>query len=150
LFFPFCSIRSKTTLVSGKVVLDRIEQNGKNKTIGIMIPGQHVNYSMLTSAVSSTKGSVEKYISWTDGKLIFEDTPLLQVTERLSRMFNVDFEVKDDIKEYIYTVTFKDEHLFQILDLMTIATPVVYKTLPRKKLTDGTFSKQKIILEKRK
>jgi len=140
----------ETTLVSGKVVLDRIEQNGKNKTIGIMIPGQHVNYSMLTSAVSSTKGSVEKYISWTDGKLIFEDTPLLQVTERLSRMFNVDFEVKDDIKEYIYTVTFKDEHLFQILDLMTIATPVVYKTLPRKKLTDGTFSKQKIILEKRK
>ena len=38
---------------------------------------------------------------------------------------------------------------FQILDLMTIATPVSYKALPRKKLPDGTFSKQKIIIEKK-
>ena len=42
-----------------------------------------------------------------------------------------------------------DEPLFQILDLMTIATPVRYKALPRKKLPNGTFSKQIIIIEKR-
>ena len=52
------------------------------------------------------------------------------------------------IKDYIYTVTFVDEPLFQILDLMTIATPVEYNALPRKKLPDGTFSKQKIIIQK--
>ena len=63
-------------------------------------------------------------------------------------MFNVDIEVSDDIKDYIYTVTFVDEPLFQILDLMTIATPVTYDALPRKKLPDGTFSKQKIIIQK--
>ena len=65
-------------------------------------------------------------------------------------MFNVDFEVNDEIKNYIYTVTLEDESLTQVLDLMTIATPVVYKALPRKKLQDGSFSKQKIILGKRK
>jgi len=140
----------ETTLVNGKVVLDLIEQNGKSKTIETMSPGQHVNFSLLTGAVSSTVGNIEKYISWTEGKLIFEDTPILQVTERLSRMFNVDFEVKDEIKGYIYTVTFTDQPLSQILDLMTIATPVIYKILPRIKLPDGTFSKQKIIIEKRK
>jgi ferric-dicitrate binding protein FerR (iron transport regulator) len=115
-----------------------------------MTPGQHVDYSLRTGDIASTKGKVEKYISWTDGKLIFEDTPILQVTERLSRMFNVTFEVNDEIKEYVYTVTLADESLSQILDLITIATPVVYKALPRKKLSDGTFSKQKIIIEKRK
>jgi transmembrane sensor len=140
----------ETTLVSGKVILEQIKLNEQTKTIGTMTPGQHVKYNAQSGDISSTVGKVEKYISWTDGKLIFEDTPILQVAERLSRMFNVDFQVKDEIRDYIYTSTLEDESLSQILDLMTIATPVIYKTLPRKKLPDGTFSKQKIILEKRK
>jgi hypothetical protein len=64
-------------------------------------------------------------------------------------MFNVDIEVNDDISDFSYTVTFIDETLYQILDLMTLATPVRYKTIPRRKLPDGTFSKQKIRIEKR-
>ena len=140
----------ETTLVDGKVVLEQPSQIGKDKTIGTMAPGQHVTYSLLNGNISSTKRRIEKYISWIDGKLIFEDTPILQVAERLSRMFNVDFQVKDEVKDYTYTVTLEDESLSQILDLMTIATPVVCKALPRNKLPDGTFSKQRIIIESRK
>jgi transmembrane sensor len=140
----------ETTLVEGKVILEQIKLNEKSKTIGTMSPGQHVEFNAQSGDISSTQGKVEKYISWTDGKLIFEDTPILQVAERLSRMFNVDFEIRNELKDYIYTVRLEDESLNQILDLMTIATPIVYKALPRKKLLDGTFSKQKIILEKRK
>lgn len=140
----------ETTLVNGKVILEQIKLNEKTKVIGTMTPGQHVEYNAQSGDISNTEGKVEKYISWTEGKLIFEDAPILQVAERLSRMFNVDFQVKDEIKDYVYTVTLEDESLSQILDLMTIATPVLYKTFPRKKLPDGSFSKQKIILEKRK
>jgi len=140
----------ETTLVNGKVILQQVNLQGKNKTIGTMTPGQHVDFSVKSGAISSSEGKIEKYISWTDGKIIFEDTPILQVTDRLSRMFNVDFDVKDEVKTYIYTATLADESLPQILDLITIATPVVYKMLPRKRLQDGTFSKQKIIIEKRK
>lgn len=140
----------ETTLVNGKVILEQINLNERSKTIGTMIPGQHIEYNAISGAISSTKGKVEKYISWTDGKLIFEDSPILQVAERLSQMFNVDFEINDEIKDYIYTVSLEDESLTQVLDLMTIATPVAYKILPRKKLQDGTFSKQLIMIEKRK
>jgi len=139
-----------TTLVEGKVVVEQTEANGNIKTIGAMEPGQHVNYNIKSGTVSCTKGSVEKYIAWKDGKLVFENESIVEVTDRLSRMFNVDFEIADNVKDYSYTVTFVDEPLFQILDLMTIATPVTYKALPRKKLLDGTFSKQKIKIEKRK
>jgi ferric-dicitrate binding protein FerR (iron transport regulator) len=139
-----------TTLVEGKVVVEQKFANGNIKTIGAMEPGQHVNYDLNSEVVSCTKGSVEKYIAWKDGKLVFENESIVEVTDRLSRMFNVDFEVADNVKDYSYTVTFVDEPLFQILDLMTIATPVTYKALPRKKLPDGTFSKQKIVIEKRK
>ncbi len=140
----------ETTLVNGKVVLEQNEADGKTKTIGAMEPGQHVEYNIKTGAVSSTKGSIEKFVAWKDGKLVFEDTPIIEVAERLSRMFNVDIEVADDITDNIYTVIFMDEPLSQILDLMTIATPVIYKADAREKLPDGTFSKQKITIEKRK
>jgi hypothetical protein len=65
-------------------------------------------------------------------------------------MFNVDIQVDKEIEDFIYSVTFMDEPLYQILDLMTIATPVRYKLLSRKKLPDGTYTKQTIIIEKKK
>ncbi len=138
-----------TTLVEGKVLVEKTETNGNIKTIGAMEPGQHVKYNLNNKVVSCTKGSVERYIAWKDGKLVFKNESLVEVTERLSRMFNVEFEIDDNVKDYSYTVTIVDEPLFQILDLMTIATPVIYKALPRNKLPDGTFSKQKILIEKR-
>ena len=114
-----------------------------------MTPGQHVEYNAKTKDVSSSKGNVEKYIAWKEGKLIFDDTSITAVTEKLGRKFNVFIEVKDDIKNFTYTVTFGDEPLLQILDLMTIATPVRYKMQPREKLPNGFFSKQKITLERK-
>jgi transmembrane sensor len=77
----------ETTLVNGKVILEQINKYEKSITIGTMNPGQHVEFNAQSGAISSTNGKVEKYIAWTDGKLIFDDTPILQVTERLSRMF---------------------------------------------------------------
>lgn len=139
----------ETTLVNGKVVIEKTESNGSMKPINDMLPGQHVSYNIKTGVVASSFGSVEKYIAWKEGKMVFEDASITQVAERLSRMFNVEIEVKGNAKDYLYTVTFVDEPLYQILDLMTIATPVKYIIMQRKKLADGTFSKQKIIIEKK-
>ena len=139
----------ETTLISGKVVLVQNDASGQCNTIKTLTPGQHVVCNTKTGSFSCSTRNIEKYVAWKDGKLVFEDAPIAQVAEKLCRMFNVEIEIANDIKDYIYTVTFIDEPLFQILDLMAIATPVAYKTLPRKKMPDGTFSKQKIKLEKR-
>lgn len=139
----------EATLVEGKVILEHLSGTKEKKIIGSMNPGQHLKYNIKTGTMSSTKGSIEKFIAWKEGKLIFEDTPITQVAEKLSSMFNVDIEVSDNVNDYIYTVTFIDEPLFQILDLMTIATPVKYTAFPREKLPDGSYSKQKIIIEKK-
>lgn len=139
----------ETTLVNGKVILGQTGITGKIKSIGTMIPGQHVKYSVKTGEASSILGNVEKYVAWKDGKLIFDDATLTRVADKLSRMFNADIEVSDEVKDYLYTVTIVDEPLSQILDLMTIATPVRYNSLPREKLPDGTFSKQKIVFNKK-
>ncbi|MEN8118133.1 MAG: FecR domain-containing protein [Bacteroidota bacterium] len=138
-----------TTLVEGKVVIEKILPGEKTELVGAMIPGQHVAYNQKTDKVLSTKGKIDKYIAWKDGKLVFDNEPISSVAEKLSRMFNVDIEVADEIKDYTYTVTLVNDPLLLILDLMTEVTDVNYKVFPRKKLADGTFSKQKIRIEKR-
>lgn len=140
----------ETTLIEGKVLLEQSDENGKTKSIGSLIPGEHVNYNSTTGEITSTQGSVEKYIAWKDGVLFFDNAAISDVAERLGRMYNVEINVADEIKDYTYTVKFVDESLSQILDLLTKATPVNYKMFPRVKLPDGTYSKQKILFEKRK
>jgi len=139
-----------TTLVEGKVLLEKQLPGENSVQLGAMKPGQHVIYNSNTGKIKSAIGDVDKYIGWKDGKLVFDNDPIEQVTQRLSRMFNVDIQVKSDVKEFKYTVTFVDEPLFQILDLLTVATPIKYRALPRTKNPDGTFSKQKIIIERKK
>jgi len=138
-----------TTLINGKVVLEKPLPDGKTSPVRAMVPGQHIDYYPEGGNTELASGKIEKYIAWKDGKLMFDNESILKVAEDLSRMFNVDIEVAGNAREFTYTVTFVDEPLFQILDLMKVATPVNYKVFPRKKLADGTFSKQKIRIERK-
>jgi hypothetical protein len=138
-----------TTLVEGKVIIEKILPDKKIEQIGAMVPDQHLTYHSKTGKISSNQVNVENYIAWKEGKLVFDNTPILGVTEKLSRMFNVEFHVADDVKDLTYTVTFADDPLYLILDLMTETTPITYRRFPRKKLDDGTFSKQIIKIERR-
>jgi transmembrane sensor len=138
-----------TTLVNGKVIIEQPFPDGRVISLASMVPGQYVAYNTETGRISTVAGKIERYIAWKEGKLLFDNESILRVANELSRMFNVDIVVSDDIKGFTYTVTFVDEPLFQILDLMKIATPITYKIHPRKKLPDGSFSRQKIVIEKR-
>jgi len=138
----------RTTLVDGSVVLEQKGTTDDIKTIGSMVPGQHVEYNTQTGAIFSTIGDTYKYISWKEGKIIFEDTPLKEIAEKLNRMFNVEIQIDKEIEGYIYTFVLMDDHLSQILDLIAIATPIQYRTLTRKKMQDGTYSKQRIVITK--
>ena len=138
-----------TTLVSGRVVVGEFKNNGSFKTTSELIPGQHLIYNKKTGVVESGFEQIEKYIAWKDGKLVFENEPITEVARRLSRMFNVEIQIDKEVEIYRYTVTFLDEPLFQILDLLASATPIKYKTFPRTKSPDGTLSKQRILIERK-
>jgi len=139
-----------TTLVEGKVVVEEMKNNGSKVIIKELIPGMHVEYEKSTSKINSSIAQVDKYIAWKDGKLVFENEQIDEVAQRLSRMFNVEIQVDKAVSKYRYTVTFVDEPLFQILELLSVATPISYQVLPRIKNSDGTFSKQRILIDKKK
>ncbi|RKD88170.1 FecR family protein [Mangrovibacterium diazotrophicum] len=138
-----------TTLVEGKVELEHATGQGSAKQLGAMKPGQHVEYFINSGKIESTIGNTGKYIGWKDGLLMFENSDIEEVVDRLGRKFNVDFVVDDDLRDLTYTVTFIDEPLSQILELMKEITPIRYRISPRIKLPDGSFSKQTITINKR-
>lgn len=141
----------ETTLVEGEVALGVSGRSFDVKSMISMLPGQHISYNKNTREAVSIKGNIDRYTAWKDGRMIFKNESIVQIAGKLSRWYNVEFEFRDqEVMEYTYTATFNDETIIQILDLMKSATPINYKILPREKLKDNTFSKQKIILEKRK
>lgn len=131
----------ETALLEGRVVLEETKPGEKNEPIGAMVPGQCLSYHLKSLKVTSCRGNVDKCIAWKEGKLVFDNEPITVVAERLSRKFYVDIEVAEEIQDYCYTATFTDDPLLLILDLMSAVTDISYETLPRRKLSDGRFSK---------
>ncbi|MGE4587048.1 MAG: FecR family protein [Mangrovibacterium sp.] len=139
----------ETTLVEGRVLVKSTGGKGILKPIGILYPNQHLSYNANTSQYSRTEEDIEKYVAWKEGKLIFRNESIIHIAGKLSRWYNVEFEFKDhESMAYTYTATFKGETLSHILELLAMATPIRYEIMPRDRLADGTFLKQRIIIEK--
>ncbi|MDF1546615.1 MAG: DUF4974 domain-containing protein [Bacteroidales bacterium] len=141
---------SEVVLVTGKVKFFT-QCNNKIKQYGYIEPGQRAVYSLKTHKIYSERVEVDKYVAWRNGNLVFRDDSMNEVVKRLSRWFNVEISIVDpEIKNYIYTATFSNETLAEVLYLLKISAPIDYTILERKSLTNGEFSKQKVLLMKKK
>lgn len=137
----------ETTLTEGKVVIEK-EVNGKHREIVSMVPNQHIKFNKRNGKIRCYKGNVEKYTAWRDGRLILDNDPIDVIANKLARWYNVEIVFANNkVKKYTYTGTFVDETIIQILDLMTIATPITYTSTTREKQDSGIYSKQKIIID---
>jgi len=141
----------KTALVEGKVLVEK--RVGDNNAIKIceMQPNQLMKFDLGKNSYSCQVTNVGKQILWKDGILVFDNDPIDEVADRLSRWFNVDFIISNPkARHYLYTAKFVDETLPQILELLEIATPISYKITSRKKLSDGSFTKRKVFIDLKK
>ena len=140
--------RTEIILESGKVEL-QTETTSRPRILAEMKPGELARFNKKDNSVALKKVDTDKYCSWINGKLIFRDDPMDEVVRKLNRWFNVDIEVADPaIREYIYTASFQDESLDQILELLTISAPISYQVIQREMQGDQ-FSAKRIILRKR-
>ncbi len=136
----------ETSLVSGRVVVNSISRKGDpSQKIFELLPKEHMVIDLATNTFTSKTEYLENFVSWKDGKLIFREASLKEILRRLSNWNNTEFIIMDkDIESLTYTATFTDETLTQMMELLSAAAPVRFKTTPRVKLPDGTFSKTKI------
>lgn len=137
---------AEVVLVEGKVEV--YYQNQSNpKLLAELNQGQLFHYLPETTGSYIQMVDVEKYISWTEGKLMFRDDPFEEVVKRINRWYNVNIVIKDKLLEsYKYVATFEDETLDEILKMLTISAPIRYRELKRIQHEDGTFEKRRIEL----
>lgn len=139
----------EVVLASGKVNILENDEKG-NRIISEMIPGEQAVYLKDKNSISLKQVDIGKNTSWIHGKLIFRDDPMDEVVRKLDRWFNVQIEISDrDIGSYIYTATFQNETIEQVLNLITRTSPVEYSIIPGERLPDGSFISQRIILRKK-
>lgn len=133
-----------TTLVEGKVIL---YERKSNREIKALSPSECLKFNPLKNVYTLESGNTEKYTAWKDGLLVFKNDHIEDIAKKLTRWYSVEVEIVDEkVKEFTFTATFMNETLSQVLELMTLATPVSYNLTPRIKLSDGSFSKQKVVI----
>ncbi len=137
----------QTVLVEGHVSVS----NSSATQLEVLEPGELAIYRKNSQQFTKTKVDLEKYVAWKSGKLMFRDDKMNLVVEKLQRWYNVDFEIKDkEISDYVYTATFIDESLDQVLKMLSLSAPITYTVSVRNKQEDQTFAKQTVKLYKKK
>ncbi len=133
----------QTALLEGSVKI-RETSHGKQTT---MIPGELVEFSKSTNTLAKSTTNLDKYVAWKSGKLMFREDPMDVVIEKLGRWYNIDIQVVDkEIRNYVYTATFENEKLEQVLDFLELSAPISYY-LPKREIDDdGTYKKQVVKL----
>jgi len=117
-----------------------------------MNPNELLVYSKSSYKFNTEKVQAEKYLAWTEGKLVFRNDPIDVVARRLGRWYNVDVEVSgNNYEEVRLRATFIDENLEEVLYFLRQALPVDYIMITGEMDTDNeTFIKKKIIFTMRK
>jgi ferric-dicitrate binding protein FerR (iron transport regulator) len=133
----------EVVLEEGKLLFNNREMN-KSFT---MNPNDLLIYDKPGKDFSTEVVQPHKYLSWTEGKLVFRNDPLDVIARRLERWYNIDVEVdfisSEDLR---LRATFIDENLEQVLNLLKRSLHVSYKIENGYIQTDGVFRKTKVII----
>lgn len=124
-----------TTLVEGKIGFG-FRKNGRQEKV-LMKPGQKLIYDAKTQSVRMLASSGESETSWTQGKVIFCNTPLEESLRMLEKRYNVDFVIcNDKLKEYSFTGTFTNQRLERILEYFRLSSHIRWRYVDLPEISD--------------
>jgi len=102
---------------------------------------------------TATPSMVEKetqnnqFSVWRHYVLVFRDEPFNNILNELARRYNVEFEIRDkEIMDYVYTATFNDISLEDILKLLKISSPIDYTIKSLTSNTSNAYEKRKVTI----
>lgn len=114
----------KTTLYSGKITM--IPGNGAESRD--IMPSQQVLVDAKENVRVVNSVAVEDTRAWTEGKLIFDSTPMREVVKMLERWHGVEISVSDTkILNYRITANFESESIHQIMYIIKNVSLVDYQ-----------------------
>ncbi|WP_075556992.1 FecR domain-containing protein [Parabacteroides timonensis] len=128
--FKWDSIVS-TTLISGKVAF--ITKSGQVD----MKPGEKLVYNIQANRPRIYHTSGETETSWKEGMIVFKKTPFKEAIRMLTKRYNVEFVVSNN--KYVndlFTGSFTDHRLEQILDIFNASSGIKWRYLPKENKLD--------------
>lgn len=122
----------EVTLVQGKVEVSTSLQHE------ILLPGNQMQVNNSTVRMTSRKVDVNQYVAWKEGILRFDDMPLGQLVNRLSRWYDITFEFRrEDLKQRLFSGGFrKYEQLERILNMIQEINDVTFEVVDNKVIID--------------
>lgn len=130
-----------TTLTEGKVGF--LYKEGTTTKRALLEPGQKLIYDVSSQNLSRHRTSGISELSWAEGKIIFDNTPLPEALRMLGKRFNVDFVVKDTrLNKNRFTGTFTTQRLEKILKYFEISSRIRWRYL-----NDPDIHQEKIRIE---
>jgi transmembrane sensor len=143
----------KTVLIEGKVNIQKQTAKRNSKVI-VLLPDQSATYfksdakiyvtetagndkkvDKINKTLSVKKGKIylakevdsEIYTSWKDEYWIFKSEPLSELAKKIERRYNVIISFdSENLKNYKFSGSFKDETLEQVLNAIALSSPVMY------------------------
>ncbi|MDP3433762.1 MAG: DUF4974 domain-containing protein [Bacteroidota bacterium] len=135
-------------LVEGSVLLQEQSESG-SKDLMQLSPNQVATLNKSDNKLSKTEiVDLYKYTAWINGRIVFYDDPIETVVNKLGKWYNVDIAIADKrLENYRFTGTFIDESLEQILNILSLTSPMTYSIESSMKQVDNSMSKRKITLK---
>lgn len=135
---------------SVEVVLEegQIEFIGKGQDRTYMMkPNDLITYDKSRNDFILEQVQPQKYLAWTEGKLVFRNDPLDVIARKLERWYNIDVEINGNLSHnFRLRATFIDEGLEEVLELLKRSLPVEYNIMNRGLQPDDTFAKKKVVI----
>jgi ferric-dicitrate binding protein FerR (iron transport regulator) len=133
----------EVVLQEGKLIFNSKKLNNSR----IMKPNDLIVYDKTSGKINHETVQPIKYLSWTQGKLVFRNDPLDVIARRLERWYNISVDIDVKNTENIrWRATFPDESLENVLIFLKHSLPVNYKIENPYIKQDGTYSKKKVTI----
>lgn len=114
----------------------------------VMKPNERLVFN--DGAIKINKTDAEKYAAWKEGKLVFRGDTMDEVARRIGRWYNVHVELVDDeLMKYSIRGIFQDDSLEEVIQYLSMTSPIRYRIIERKQLADGTIQSKKVLLYKK-
>jgi len=113
----------------------------------LMKPNDLIVYNKELKSISSSVVQPKKYLSWTEGALIFRNDPIDVIARRIGRWYNADVEIVSNIDTNLrLRATFFDENLEEVLKILKMSLPMDYRIQDAAIRSDSTYTRRKILI----
>lgn len=134
---------SEVIVASGKVEVSSAGQLLASK----LLPSERLVLNRSKNRFSKSTVDIQNYTSWKTGKLIFLNDNLDEVVRKVSRFYNVDFEVNGNVnRTELFRAILEEESLEEVLRYMKLTMSIDYAIVERKQDQDSQVSKRKVII----